>query len=249
MSARRWLAVVLGLLVIGGVVAVYRLPELVRRVAIARLQALTQRPVGIDRVELDLLRGRASLQGFRLAERDGRTPFAEVARLDVGVRPLALLRGHLHIREVAVSGSTVHVVRLPDGTFNFSDLVESEGSGGRALDLTVDRLALTGGTVTLEDRGLPEPRTWISERIVRTPGGGDLRLTGRVGLDPRAADVRVVARDGALSPYRPYLPTPSSPARPISMSPSSFPRSRTGARPRVAGPASRAWTCATASGP
>jgi hypothetical protein len=209
MSARRWLAVVLGLLVIGGVVAVYRLPELVRRVAIARLQALTQRPVGIDRVELDLLRGRASLQGFRLAERDGRTPFAEVARLDVGVRPLALLRGHLHIREVAVSGSTVHVVRLPDGTFNFSDLVESEGSGGRALDLTVDRLALTGGTVTLEDRGLPEPRTWISERIVRTPGGGDLRLTGRVGLDPRAADVRVVARDVALSPYRPYLPTPA----------------------------------------
>jgi hypothetical protein len=42
---------------------------------------------------------------------------------------------------------------------------------------------------------------------LRPPGGGQLQLTGRVGLDPLDADVRVTARNAELAPYRPYLPT------------------------------------------
>jgi hypothetical protein len=43
MSARRWLALVLGLLVSSVAVTLYLLPELIRHVAIARIHALTQR--------------------------------------------------------------------------------------------------------------------------------------------------------------------------------------------------------------
>jgi hypothetical protein len=167
MSARRWLVVFVGLvLVAGGVVAVSRLPELARRVAIARIHAMTERPVSIDRVDLNLLTGRASVRGLRLAERDGQTPFAAFERLDVSVRLVSLLFGHLRIREVALADSTIRVVRHPDGTFNFSDLVRREGTAGRTFDVTVDRFALTGGKVTLEDHAIPEPRTWTSENIV-----------------------------------------------------------------------------------
>jgi uncharacterized protein involved in outer membrane biogenesis len=166
MNRRRWLAVVVGVVLLGGAVAVYRLPELVRRVAISRIHATTQRPVEIERVELNLFTGRASIHGFRLADRDGRTPFADFGRFHVRVGVLPLLVGRLRIRELAIADSTVRVVRLPDGTFNFSDLVTADGtSSKRAPDVTVDRFTLTGGKVTLEDRGLPEPRTWASEQI------------------------------------------------------------------------------------
>jgi uncharacterized protein involved in outer membrane biogenesis len=167
MNTRRWLALALGVSLVGGTVAVYRLPELVRRVAVARIHAMTGRPVTIERVDLNVFTGHASIRGFHLGDRDGHAPFADLARLDVGVRVLPLLIGRLHVSELVVSDSTVRVVRLGDGTFNFSDLVPGGGapSSPRTPAITVDRFTLRGGTVTLEDRALAEPRTWTSEQI------------------------------------------------------------------------------------
>ena len=57
MRARRgWLALLLGVGLIGGAAAaVYALPEIIRRVAIARIHAATGRPVSIAAVELNLM--------------------------------------------------------------------------------------------------------------------------------------------------------------------------------------------------
>ena len=180
MNRHRWLALILAVLVVGGALVVYPLPEVVRRVAVARIHAITQRPVSIERVDLNLFTGRAAIHEFHLGERDGRTPFADFADLQLRVRVLPLLVGRLHIRELAMSDSTVRVVRLGDGTFNFSDLVSGEAKPSeRAPHVTVDRFTLRGGKVTLEDRGLPEPRTWASEQI--TIDARDLSTVGDRG--------------------------------------------------------------------
>jgi Domain of Unknown Function (DUF748) len=45
---------------------------------------------------------------------------------------------------------------------------------------------------------------------LQPPGGGDLRVVGKVGVtSPTTADVRVVLKDAELAPYRSYLPTPA----------------------------------------
>src|SRR4029453_1148531 len=166
MRAHRRLLLVLALLVaVGAAGTVLGLAPLVRWIAVARIHALTERPVAIEAVTLNLLTGRITGRGLRLAERDGSTPFADVERLDARVRLAPLLLGHIRIRELVVDGSTVRVVRLPGGTFNFSDLIERPGTPMRPLDVAVDRFALSGGTIPLEDRALPEPRTWSSEQI------------------------------------------------------------------------------------
>jgi len=164
MSVRRRLALIFGvsLVLIAG--TLYALPEAVRLVAIARLHAITHREVRIEGVDLNLLTGRLTVRGFRLAERGGETAFADFERLDVRLHPLSLLRGHLWIREAVLHNSTVRVVRFPD-EFNLSDLIQSSGTTTPGLDVTVDRFALVGGTVTLEDRALAERRTWTSENI------------------------------------------------------------------------------------
>ena len=165
MRALRWLVLALGLPVVAGAVTLYWVPQIVRRVAIARIEAATSRPVNIDSVDVSLPRGRISVRGLRLTERDGTTPFAEVERLDLRLHLPALLRGHLWIRELVLNGSTVRVVRLPGGDFNLSDLIRASGTTERTFDVTVDRFALERGTVTLQDRALPEARTWASEHI------------------------------------------------------------------------------------
>ena len=147
-----------------GVTGYYASPAVVRHLLISQIESRTHRSVSIDAVSLNPFTGRLVVRGFRLQEPDGKTPFTDFDRLDVRVRPLSLLRGHLWIREVTLEGSTVRIIRFAEG-FNISDLISSSGGSGRTLDVTVDRLVVTKGTVALEDRALAEPRTWYSENI------------------------------------------------------------------------------------
>ena len=79
MRARpRWLALLLGLILIGGAALLYALPEIVRWVAVARIHAATDRPVSIEAVELNLLTGR--VDGAWLPSR-GTRPAGAVRRL------------------------------------------------------------------------------------------------------------------------------------------------------------------------
>jgi hypothetical protein len=163
-SQRAWICFAGAIVVLAAIAAVFLWPVIARRIVIAHVEAMTQRPARIDAVEMNPFTGRLAVRGFRLSERDGRTLFTDFDRLEVRVRPLALLRGHLWIREAVLEGSTVRVVRDAHG-FNLSDLIEGSGPGGRALDVTVDHLMITKGLVTLEDRALAPPRTWRSEHV------------------------------------------------------------------------------------
>ena len=99
------------------------------------------------------------------AQADAAQPFIAFDRLDLHVRLLPLVLGRVRVRDAALIGPTVRVVRQPDGDFNFSDLLRGPAAAARPLDLEVERFSLRGGTVVLVDRALAEPRTWTSERI------------------------------------------------------------------------------------
>jgi uncharacterized protein DUF748/AsmA-like protein len=226
MRRRRLVVLALGLLaVLLAVGVVSGTAPLVRWVAIKQVRAVTERPVTIDAVSLNLLAGRITIRGVRLVERDGATPFADIERLDARLRLPALLHGHLRIRQLVIDRPTVRVVRLPGGRFNVSDLVERPRTGGRPLDVTVDRFALNDGTITLEDRALAEPRTWTSEQITieardvstrRTDGRARGRsVTAGAPLAMEISDIRLdpihliatLRTEGVdLSPLRLYVP-------------------------------------------
>jgi hypothetical protein len=169
----RWLS---GALVVALIVIVAGLtttsiwgPELLRRLVVARLEAVSGRPAAVGAAELDLWRGRISLRDVRVAELaaqgDGAEPFVALDRLDLHLRVLPLLLGRVRVRDAQLSAPTVRVVRKPDGDFNFSDLLRGPVAAARPVDLEVERFSLRGGTVVLVDRALREPRTWTSERI------------------------------------------------------------------------------------
>src|SRR5262245_24245098 len=144
------------------------LPHIVRWIVVTRLHAMTGRLVRVESTTLSLREGRLTVRGLHVADRDGATPFVDVARLDVQVRLSELLHRHLWIHELVIVDSAVHVVRLSGSEFNLSALVRASGSSprpGGPPDVTVDRFTVAGGTVTLEDRALPGSRTWRSEQI------------------------------------------------------------------------------------
>jgi len=219
--------IVLGLVLLGLIAAgtMLGLAPLVRRLAVAQIHALTERPVAIETVALNLLTGRLTVRGLRVTERDGTTAFVDIERLHAQIRLPALALGHVHLRELTVDGSRIRVVRLPGGTFNISDLLDRPGTRTRPLDVTVDRFAVNGGAITLEDRALPEPRTWASDQITivahdLSTRRGDGRAVGHsmtagaplsmeireLRLYPIHLIARVSTEGVDLSPLRLYFP-------------------------------------------
>ena len=67
------------------------------------------------------------------------------------------------------------------------------------LDLSQIDATITGGGWPL--------RPVDVKLAVRPPGGGQLRATGRVGVEPLSADLRVHAQDAEIAHYQPYVPT------------------------------------------
>src|SRR5215470_14694738 len=164
MRSHRWLVAIVGVLLVVIAALLVALPTIARHVAIARLHAITQRPVSIERVDVQPLSGRVTIHGLHVAEPDGGAPFADTELIDVRVRLLPFIRGHIWVRELVISKPVLRIVRLGKD-FNFSDLIESSGATEKRVDVTVDRFSMIDGTVAFEDRALPERRTWTSEDI------------------------------------------------------------------------------------
>ena len=159
---------------------------------------MTGRGVKVERFELDVARGRLGIAGFRLADREPGPPLAEFERLDLRFRPRALLRGHVHVTEAALTAPRVRIVRRATGELNVADLLGQRQASERVAAVTVDRFTLAGGMVTLEDHTRTPPRTWQIEAIgaeasglstVRPEMTGSGRLTATVAGGPVSADL------------------------------------------------------------
>jgi uncharacterized protein involved in outer membrane biogenesis len=179
------LAVVLLLVAAGTTAALLRLSSLARQVALWQLQAATGRPVTIESLELSLSDGRLSVRGLRIADRDGGM-LAELGRLDGRFHPWSLLRGRVWIHDLTLADGHVRIVRTGPSRFNISDLLERPASSG-SRDLSIDHVAVTGGSVIVEDRMLQPVRTWRADDI--RLDARNLTTSGRQGTAMAFASV------------------------------------------------------------
>jgi len=155
---------VAGLLVLV-VITLLALPTIVRRVTVSQLGSALGRPVALDAVDVGLIKGHIGLRGLRVLDHDG-APLLTVDRLDVRFSPRDLARGHLRIVDATIQTPTVRIVRTGANAFNVSDLLAPrDTSGGATPGLTIDRFALVGGALVIEDRMLRPPRTWRVEAV------------------------------------------------------------------------------------
>src|SRR5262249_48638527 len=105
-SSRRQVLLTAAVRVLGFITLALAWPALLRHVMSAQIQAIAHRPVSIEALHANPLTGRIDVRGLRLLDRDGQSPFADVERLIVSVRPLSMLFGHPSIRNLVLEGPT-----------------------------------------------------------------------------------------------------------------------------------------------
>lgn len=176
-------------------VALWALPEIVRRVAVDRIPRHTGRAVAIGDLDLNLFTGRLAVKSFRLADRDGPEPFAEFERLDVQVSPLALLRARVDLVDLALTAPSLRIVRTGPAEFNFSDLLASSGearppAAPSRWTVSLGRVRIARGRVAVADRAITPPADWLirdldfdATGLLALPGAPAGRLALRVRLN------------------------------------------------------------------
>ena len=108
-------------------------------------------------------------------------PLATLERLEARFSLRDLLRGHVRITDAALQAPTLRIVRSGPTEFNISDLLDRASGGGAALAVTLERFALRGGAVTIEDRTLAPAHAWRVEAAT-------LEVSShRVFVDPECA--------------------------------------------------------------
>ena len=198
MNRRRLRLVLIAVVVLVAVTAagLIALPEIVRRVVIRSVAASTGRVVTLDAAEVQLVRGRLALRGLRVIDRDG-GPLATLDRLEIRFRPRALLGAHVRLHEVTVDAPVIRIVRTGPNTFNVSDLMggTQTAAGPTRVRITLERLQLRGGAVSIEDRTVTPARTArIGASALLDDGAGT------VDIDVDGAPLKIALAEVRLTP-------------------------------------------------
>src|SRR5579859_5857822 len=97
------------------------LPAVIKWQMLKRLPALTHRNVAVQQVKLNPYALSFTLRGFSLTETNG-DEFASLGELYVNFQSVSLLKRGFVFKEISIKKPSANIVRLVDGTFNFSDL-------------------------------------------------------------------------------------------------------------------------------
>jgi uncharacterized protein involved in outer membrane biogenesis len=199
--------VVLAALVVAALVV---LPDIVRALAVRQITETTGRDAAIGDVDLNLFTRRITARAVRVADRAGGPPLVEIERLYARFRLGALIRGRIHLDDVAVDAPVVRLARDRNGDLNIEDIITRLLARPRRepARFRIDRLALERGRFVFQDQEATPPFTWdasalaIDARDVGTEvADGRARLAFQVG----GAPVRLEADDIALRPIAAHL--------------------------------------------
>lgn len=113
-----------------GLVAAYALlgfvvvPQVARKQVVEQASKRLGRPVALDEVRFNPFTLDARLKGFRVLERDGKTPFASFESLEAKASPASIYRLAPIVDSLTLAGVRIHAIRDGDTHYNFSDILE-----------------------------------------------------------------------------------------------------------------------------
>ncbi len=162
---RFWRRLFLGLLV---VLALYSLAGfwLLPRILVTQLQKkgpeLLDREVTVDRVRFNPFTLHLEIDGLVIRAHSGRAPLFKVEVLAADCAGfLSLYHQALVLEKLAIKGPYLHLVRNPDQSYNFSDLLRSFAAAPKEREeqkkegvflFSLNNISLTGGIVEFTDR-------------------------------------------------------------------------------------------------
>ena len=144
-----------------GLATYIAVPPILRHVLTGSVASSIHRQVSVGKIRFNLYRLKLDLDQLHVAERDDpQKPFVDLGHLAVKVSWTSLFRLAPVVGEVVIDKPAIHVVRLSQQKFNFSDLLESAPAPAKPKPtapsspqrFAVSNIQLRDGEVTIDDQ-------------------------------------------------------------------------------------------------
>jgi uncharacterized protein involved in outer membrane biogenesis len=123
---RRYKKILIGLgvtLVIFSITGFFILPPVVKSIMVDKLSQTLKRPVSIQAIKINPYALTVTIRGFEIKERSGQEKFVSFDELYVNLDSLSIFKRALILKEIKLTGPYARIIRNPDATYNFSDLL------------------------------------------------------------------------------------------------------------------------------
>jgi hypothetical protein len=111
--------------VVFSLVGFFVVPPILKSVLTKKLSGGLHRQVSIRQIKVNPFALSVTVRGFLIKERNGQDPFVSFDELYLNFQSISILKRGLIFSEIKVNKPYVNIVRNQDGSYNFSDLLES----------------------------------------------------------------------------------------------------------------------------
>jgi uncharacterized protein involved in outer membrane biogenesis len=226
---KRWLKRGAIALVIYAVVGFLIVPAIVKWQLRKQLPALTQRIAAVETVRMNPFALSLTVRGLALTETNG-TPFAAFDELYVNFQLSSIFRRAWTFGEIRLTHPTANVIRLADGSFNFSNLAPAESAPATnppsaPPPLLIHSLVVTNAVISFADATTPRDfrsdygplhlaladfttrphRDGTYSFVVTTDEGESFSWAGSISINPLRSSGQFELRGIPPGKYGPYL--------------------------------------------
>ncbi len=132
------------------------LPAWLRPKLEQQFSSVLKRDVSVRVVRVNPFTLSARIFGFTVREKQAKEPFLSFDELYLNVQARSLIKGGLVVREVSLIHPEVHITRLDDKTYNFSDLLGrtkpvNAQKKSRPFLFSVGNISIRSGKITFRD--------------------------------------------------------------------------------------------------
>lgn len=213
------------------------LPEIVKKVAAARLSKFLHRTTTIQAISFNPASLTLDIRGFVMRERDSDKVFVSFDLLRIDAEILSVFKRGCVLREIRLVNPYVNLIRHKTNTYNFSDMLP----GGkkekipaeeptRPFRFSLNNISISGGRIDFDDRpagkrhtvtditcGIPllsnfdyHIHTFVHPSFSATINGKPFALAGKTKpfAESRESVIDINLRDVNLPEYLGYVPMP-----------------------------------------
>jgi len=151
-----------------GVLGYFGVPVLTRYILTKKVPAALNRPVSVGDIGFNPYTLRMDIGKLSIGERAGAGQFAAIGHLQIKLSWTSLLRFAPILKELSIQQPTIHVIRLAENRFNFSDLSEGSpsakskpaaGTASKSFRFAVSNIQIGDGAVFFDDQVLGKKHT------------------------------------------------------------------------------------------
>ena len=165
----------------------FALPPIVKHVMLSQLGEALHRTVSVQEIHINPYALSVEIDGVAVQEREGKETFASFDSLYVNLESASIFRVAPVISQFRLVNPKVHVVRLADGRYNFSDLVDEYLNKPKNDEpmpgFSVNNIQISGGEIAFDDRPVDEKHL-VSAINLNLPFVSSLAYATEIFVEP-----------------------------------------------------------------